>query len=43
MCASNIPYLPLADATYDAVLFDLDGVLRDTASFVLTFYLFLPP
>jgi hypothetical protein len=24
------------------VLFDLDGVLTDTASFVLTFHLFLP-
>jgi trehalose 6-phosphate phosphatase len=31
MCASHMPHLPLADATYDAVLFDLDGVLTDTA------------
>jgi phosphoglycolate phosphatase-like HAD superfamily hydrolase len=26
-----MPHLSLADATYDAVPFDLDGVLTDTA------------
>src|SRR4029453_3106954 len=31
MCASHMPHLPLADANYDAVFFDLDGVLTDTA------------
>jgi trehalose 6-phosphate phosphatase len=31
MCASRMFHLPLADANYDAVLFDLDGVLTDAA------------